>query len=117
MTARTATLVAMKTRISRWNALAVLFVLAAYKRLLSPLLGARCRFHPSCSDYARVAVARFGTLRGGLLSMWRIARCQPLCRGGFDPVPETIDPAYRWWRPWMGARWTGAHIDPTTRLD
>ena len=68
----------------------VLFVLAAYKRLLSPLLGARCRFHPSCSDYARVAVARFGTLRGGLLSMWRIARCQPLCRGGFDPVPETF---------------------------
>ncbi|HZW51327.1 MAG TPA: membrane protein insertion efficiency factor YidD [Rudaea sp.] len=66
----------------------LLFLLAAYKRLLSPLLGARCRFHPSCSDYARVAVARFGALRGGVLALWRIVRCQPLCRGGFDPVPE-----------------------------
>ncbi|HST27033.1 MAG TPA: membrane protein insertion efficiency factor YidD [Rudaea sp.] len=66
----------------------VLFLLAAYKRLLSPLLGTRCRFHPSCSEYARVAVARFGPARGGLLALWRIARCQPLCRGGFDPVPE-----------------------------
>jgi len=67
----------------------ILFLLAAYKRLLSPLLGAHCRFHPSCSDYARVAVARFGTWRGGLLALWRIVRCQPLCTGRFDPVPET----------------------------
>jgi len=65
-------------------------MLTGYKRLLSPLLGPRCRFHPSCSDYARVAVARFGPWRGGLLALWRIARCQPLCRGGFDPVPETF---------------------------
>jgi uncharacterized protein len=69
---------------------AILFLLAAYKRLLSPLLGARCRFHPSCSDYARVAIARFGAWRGGFLALWRIARCQPLCAGGFDPVPETF---------------------------
>ena len=66
----------------------ILALLAIYKRLLSPLLGARCRFHPSCSDYARVAVARFGSWRGGMLALWRILRCQPLCRGGFDPVPE-----------------------------
>jgi putative membrane protein insertion efficiency factor len=69
---------------------AILFLLAAYKRLLSPLFGARCRFHPSCSDYARIAVARFGAWRGGFLALWRIARCQPLCAGGFDPVPETF---------------------------
>lgn len=66
----------------------LLALLALYKRLLSPLFGARCRFTPSCSDYARVAVARFGALRGGLLALWRIGRCQPLCRGGHDPVPE-----------------------------
>jgi putative membrane protein insertion efficiency factor len=65
----------------------ILFLLALYKRLLSPLLGSRCRFHPSCADYARVAVARFGTLRGGALALWRLLRCQPLCDGGLDPVP------------------------------
>ncbi|HJT98461.1 MAG TPA: membrane protein insertion efficiency factor YidD [Rhodanobacteraceae bacterium] len=65
-----------------------------YKRWLSPALGARCRFHPSCSDYARVAIARFGTLRGGWLATWRILRCQPLSAGGPDPVPERFA-----WRP------------------
>ncbi|MGO4699766.1 membrane protein insertion efficiency factor YidD [Dyella sp. 2RAB6] len=66
----------------------LLLLLSLYKRLLSPLLGPRCRFHPSCSDYARIAVARFGPLRGTLLAGWRLLRCQPLCDGGMDPVPE-----------------------------
>ena len=65
----------------------LLALLALYKRLLSPLLGQRCRFHPSCADYARAAIARHGALRGGLLAGWRILRCQPLCSGGLDPVP------------------------------
>ncbi|WP_167026114.1 membrane protein insertion efficiency factor YidD [Luteibacter sp. SG786] len=66
----------------------LLFLLSLYKRWLSPMLGTRCRFHPSCSDYARVAIARFGPARGGMLAAWRILRCQPLCEGGLDPVPE-----------------------------
>ena len=66
----------------------ILALIAIYKGLLSPLFGPRCRFHPSCSDYARVAVSRFGAGRGGLLALWRIARCQPLCSGGLDPVPD-----------------------------
>lgn len=66
----------------------LLFLIAAYKRLLSPLLGARCRFHPSCSTYARIAIARFGPWQGSMLAAWRILRCQPLCEGGTDPVPD-----------------------------
>jgi putative membrane protein insertion efficiency factor len=65
----------------------ILLLLRLYKRWLSPLLGRRCRFYPSCSDYARIAVARFGPLRGSLLAGWRLLRCQPLCSGGEDPVP------------------------------
>ncbi|WP_291196385.1 membrane protein insertion efficiency factor YidD [Frateuria sp.] len=66
----------------------LLLLLGLYKRILSPLLGPRCRFHPSCSDYARIALLRFGPLRGSALAVWRILRCQPLCDGGADPVPE-----------------------------
>ncbi|MBN8895912.1 MAG: membrane protein insertion efficiency factor YidD [Rhodanobacter sp.] len=66
----------------------ILWLLGLYKRWLSPLLGPRCRFHPSCSDYARIAVIRFGPWRGSLLAAWRLLRCQPLCPGGEDPVPE-----------------------------
>lgn len=68
----------------------ILFLLACYKRLLSPLLGQRCRFHPTCSAYAGIAIARFGPWRGGVLALWRLLRCQPLCSGGPDPVPETF---------------------------
>ena len=66
----------------------ILWLLRLYKRWLSPLLGTRCRFHPTCSDYARIAVTRFGPWRGSLLTTWRLLRCQPLCEGGEDPVPE-----------------------------
>jgi putative membrane protein insertion efficiency factor len=70
----------------------LLSLLAAYKRFLSPLIGSRCRFLPSCSDYARVAIARFGIARGVWLATMRLLRCQPLCRAGFDPVPERFVP-------------------------
>jgi putative membrane protein insertion efficiency factor len=66
----------------------ILILLAGYKLLLSPLLGRHCRFYPTCSSYARIAVARFGPWRGGVLTAWRLLRCQPLCEGGNDPVPE-----------------------------
>ncbi|MEO7065576.1 MAG: membrane protein insertion efficiency factor YidD [Rhodanobacter sp.] len=66
----------------------ILWLLRLYKRFLSPLIGQNCRFHPTCSDYARIAVIRFGPFRGCLLTGWRLLRCQPLCTGGNDPVPE-----------------------------
>lgn len=68
----------------------LLCLIAAYKKLLSPLLGSQCRFHPTCSSYARIAISRFGPARGSLMAIWRILRCQPLCSGGLDEVPETF---------------------------
>ncbi len=58
-----------------------------YQRRISPMLGPRCRFHPTCSQYAEEAIREYGALRGGLMALWRILRCQPLCKGGYDPVP------------------------------
>lgn len=63
-------------------------LLHGYKRWISPLLGQHCRFHPTCSVYMREAIERHGVLRGGLLGTFRLLRCQPLCEGGIDPVPE-----------------------------
>jgi uncharacterized protein len=64
----------------------------AYQRFLSPLLPRSCRFHPTCSAYALTSVERFGVMRGGWLAIKRIARCNPMDPGGFDPVPETLRP-------------------------
>jgi putative membrane protein insertion efficiency factor len=66
----------------------LLMIIRGYQLGVSPMLGPRCRFHPSCSCYAHTAVERFGVLRGLLLSVRRIARCHPFCAGGYDPVPE-----------------------------
>lgn len=66
----------------------LLAALAAYRYLFRPLLGANCRFYPSCSDYASEAIERHGALRGSLLALGRIARCHPWHPGGFDPVPR-----------------------------
>lgn len=65
----------------------ILFV-RAYQVLLSPLLPAACRYHPTCSHYAIEALEKHGALRGGWLAMKRIARCHPFRAGGFDPVPD-----------------------------
>jgi putative membrane protein insertion efficiency factor len=65
---------------------AVLEILKFYKTFLSPFLPSSCRFTPSCSEYAAQSVEKYGAVYGTWLSVKRILRCQPFCRGGFDPV-------------------------------
>jgi putative membrane protein insertion efficiency factor len=65
----------------------LLGLLRAYQYALRPLLGANCRFYPSCSDYAREAIERHGAVRGMWLAGRRLARCHPYHAGGYDPVP------------------------------
>jgi uncharacterized protein len=73
-------------------------LLAFYKRWLSPALHAvsgvsgACRYHPSCSEYAAAAFERHGFFVGLGLACWRLLRCNPFSRGGFDPVPGTYVP-------------------------
>jgi len=66
---------------------AIALLIRLYQWTLSPLLGPRCRFHPSCSHYALEALQRFGALSGSWLALKRIGRCHPWHPGGFDPVP------------------------------
>jgi putative membrane protein insertion efficiency factor len=59
-----------------------------YRRLISPGLPRRCRYEPTCSQYAVQAIRRYGILRGAVLAAWRVLRCNPLSHGGFDPVED-----------------------------
>jgi uncharacterized protein len=62
-------------------------IIRAYQLMLSPFLGNRCRFTPSCSQYASEAIGKHGACRGSWLAIRRILRCHPFCPGGYDPVP------------------------------
>jgi putative membrane protein insertion efficiency factor len=64
-----------------------LTLLRGYQTVVSPYLRAQCRYHPSCSHYSYEAVERYGVLKGGALTLRRLARCQPWGGGGLDPVP------------------------------
>ena len=84
----------MKERMQTWAwragaplRLAELIAIRLYRLTLSQVFGGRCRFHPSCSEYAEQAVRELGALRGSALAMWRILRCSPLSAGGVDYPP------------------------------
>lgn len=70
-------------------------LIRAYQLGVSPLLPPRCRFYPTCSNYAREAVEAHGVVRGGALAVRRLCRCHPLSAGGPDPVPEPLEPVTR----------------------
>jgi len=64
----------------------VLDILGVYKAVVSPFLPSACRFEPTCSEYSREAVEKYGAVKGTWLGVKRILRCQPFCKGGHDPV-------------------------------
>lgn len=65
----------------------VLAVLRFYKNAISPGLPPACRFQPTCSEYAYEAVEKYGIIKGGRLAVWRVLRCNPFGKSGWDPVP------------------------------
>ena len=67
-----------------WLALGII---RFYRKFISPLMPPSCRFVPTCSEYGYEAIAKYGIIRGGRLAAWRILRCNPFTRGGYDPVP------------------------------
>ncbi len=66
----------------------IILIIKLYRLLLSPLIGQKCRFYPSCSKYSETAFMQHGVIRGIWLTLKRLAKCQPLHPGGFDPVPQ-----------------------------
>lgn len=64
----------------------VIFLIKLYQRFISPLKPKSCRFYPTCSQYAVDAISKYGILKGGIMSIWRILRCNPFNPGGYDPV-------------------------------
>lgn len=71
----------------------LLALLRVYKTAISPLLPPSCRYEPTCSEYARIAIERYGAGRGSWMAVRRLARCHPFGGSGFDPVPETGSPS------------------------
>ena len=58
-----------------------------YQKYLSPLKSTKCTYYPTCSQYGLEAIQKYGAVKGGLLALWRILRCNPFSKGGYDPVP------------------------------
>ncbi|HIU19414.1 MAG TPA: membrane protein insertion efficiency factor YidD [Candidatus Limiplasma stercoravium] len=73
----------------------LLWLIRFYQRHISVHTPPCCRFQPTCSQYALTAIERYGALRGGLMAAWRLVRCNPLCKGGYDPVPDVTDTIIR----------------------
>lgn len=75
--------------INRYASWPVLGLIALYRYAISPLIGQRCRFYPTCSEYAETAYRRFGFIKGSVLSTKRLCKCHPWHEGGIDLVPES----------------------------
>lgn len=85
---------------------------AAYRYVLSPLLGQNCRHLPGCSEYAEEAFGRFGLWAGGWMTLARLLRCHPWGTSGLDFVPPAIPARARWWLPWRYGLWRRTNAAP-----
>ena len=64
-----------------------LFIIKFYRKYISPMKSTKCPYIPSCTEYGMEAIEKYGALKGGALALWRIIRCNPFSKGGYDPVP------------------------------
>jgi len=64
----------------------IVFIIKGYQKLISPLFPPSCRFYPTCSEYGIQAFSKYGVIKGGIKTVWRIIRCNPFNRGGYDPL-------------------------------
>ena len=64
-----------------------IFLIKLYQKYLSPLKSTKCPYIPSCSQYGLEAIEKYGAIKGGFMALWRIIRCNPFSKGGYDPVP------------------------------
>lgn len=64
-----------------------IFIIKFYRKYISPMKSTKCPYIPSCSEYGMEAIKKYGALKGGALALWRIIRCNPFSKGGYDPVP------------------------------
>lgn len=65
----------------------MIWLIMFYRKYLSPLKSTKCPYYPSCSQYGLEAIQKHGVVKGSLLALWRILRCNPFSKGGYDPVP------------------------------
>lgn len=86
-------------------------LIRVYRHTLSSIAGRSCRHLPTCSEYADIAIGRFGLWRGGWMALARFVRCGPFGTHGFDPVPEILPDDARWYRPWRYGRWASIQPD------
>ena len=85
--------------------LAAVLLITIYRYTLSAFVGRTCRHLPSCSEFTRDAIWRFGFWPGGWMGFSRLSRCRPGGTHGFDPVPDSLPPSARWYLPWRYGRW------------
>ncbi len=97
----------------RWIALAPRLAARAlvktYRYTLSPLIGFHCRHLPTCSQYADMALARFGLWAGAWMTVARLCRCHPFDTSGLDFVPTSLPAGARWYLPWRYGHWRGTN--------